>query len=307
MRFSFGRREEPQQRWVDAGALGWTPEEPFEAEPRPAPSNDLGWHIDNRAEPWADQPRLEPIAEEPPAAEPVPSPLAADPVTQEQDAPALLLPRLAIGAGQMAALYLLWEARAYNIWPGSPTLFPAFWLGGLVAPLLLLEGLGAVEIRRLLLWTGTIGFLLATLGLWLTHLPYPVPVCGLAIVAAILAHGWFRAAMAHERPLPARAVFAELSWTVAARLTACVAVWSLLVLPGLGKGWSAWPALAFPLLPLLGPVAAGVLAVTATGAIRRALSHSFQICFWLGLPLLLLGGLPLAGVYLLRGFFLQGH
>jgi hypothetical protein len=91
------------------------------------------------------------------------------------------------------------------------------------------------------------------------------------------------------------------------RFSACALIWAVLVLPGLGKDWPRWGELVLPLLALLGPIAAGLFAASAASASHRILSRGLQICFWVGLPLLLLGTLPLAGLYLLRWLFLRGY
>ncbi len=104
-------------------------------------------------------------------------------------APSLLLTRLGIGLAQGAALALLTLARSEAVWPGSePHLYSAFHLALLLAPLVLLEGLGAVESRTLLLWSGTVAALLATLGLdtqgWLARSMAHLALAGLVLAGA---------------------------------------------------------------------------------------------------------------------------
>ncbi len=197
MRLPFRKKEETPA-WVDS--LNWTPEQPFGDAPRFVPGNDIGWTDDWRIEPKPAAPQPEPIADFEPQASPVliqaapePQPeVPAEPVAPPAPAnlnraPRLLAVRLGIGLAQGVALALLTLARSAAVWPGSdPHLYSAFHLALLLAPLVLLAGLGAVENRALLLWSGTVAALLATVGLdaqWSQSLSH-LALAGLVLAAA---------------------------------------------------------------------------------------------------------------------------
>jgi hypothetical protein len=291
MRF-FSSRKNTAPRWVDAGALGWTPEEPLDFAPRQKPGNDSGkssaWRREPRIVPiakpvetpvgksaapitepgptndWRDRPRIIPdrdpiVAPREPAPPRQPIPLETDagwsgewkaaprpksvprpaepdfkfsdpPLAANSDrAPNWLVLRLATGLLQGVALYLLFSARDHAAWPGSdPMLFSALLLAATIAPLALLEGLGEVEPKLLLLWSGTLGFVAAPLGLWQAWRGGPsfMAIATISLLA-LIAHVAVRAALRDRQPLPHYRSWFEITWTLGARLLVWAAITGL--------------------------------------------------------------------------------
>jgi len=293
MRFSF--RKKP--RWVDSAGLDWTPEAPFGFEP--ASNDENGWTdggVTRRAAP-APNPAPEPLAETPPA-----------PANLNR-APSLTARRLFIGLAQGFALYLLIQARAAGLWPGSdPYLFAALSLALLFAPLPVLEGLGEIPLPGLLLWSGIIAALLASLGLyhhWRIQGPDQAHA-GLALAAAValalaVAQIWLRACVRDGKWRPAYATLFDTAWTLAARLflwaVMTAGAWAFL---GSGNSLFNWlrshgvhPSIEPDLLilPLAGLIGGAAFAMTggASGT-RRLVKSAALACFTVALPPLIAAG-----------------
>jgi hypothetical protein len=222
-------------------------------------------------------------------------------------APNLLLPRLVIGLAQGAALFALAQSRDLGLWPGSdPYLFAAFSLALLFAPLVLLEGLGEIEIRLLGLWTGTVACALASLGLyhhWRSQaLDTPHSGLALVILAAlmlVIAQALFRAALRDGKPLARYATYSDTTWTLAGRLV----VWALLAgtawaIFGSGNSLFNWLRAHYPalrlsidpqvvILPLVGAASAAAFDITnAQSFTRRAARKILLTCCTVALPML---------------------
>ena len=216
--------EDASLRWAPDPAHAFVPDAPD--APQPA-----------RVGPWSSQ-----------------DDIAPDDVAHTQAAPpeaatTQLWPwRIAIGAGQGLLFFTLLHTRLLNQWPGGdPYLFTALALAGLFVPLLLLEGVGAIALTRLLPFAGMAAGLLAGLGwyhrwrlegaetahagLWLLGLC----AASLFIVQAFL-HG-------RERSASWQLGYADLfeaSWGLTARLL----LWLFLVAWGAGLLMTAGLSLA---------------------------------------------------------------
>ncbi|HJW40153.1 MAG TPA: hypothetical protein VJ476_02875 [Rhizomicrobium sp.] len=85
-------------------------------------------------------------------------------------APALVVSRLAMGATQGLALYLLYRAAADSTWPATdPYRFAPLVLIWLFAPVLFLQGVGTLRLRTLIPWMALIVTVLGALawyGVW---------------------------------------------------------------------------------------------------------------------------------------------
>ena len=233
----------------------------------------------------------------------------------------LLWARLGIGLIQSMALALLFVAHDRGVWPANePVVSNALLLAGLMAPLVLLEGLGEVETVLLLLWSGTLGFIIATLGLWQqwrggqTLLP-----AATIAVFVLIAHITVRAALREGRRLASYGTWVEIAWTVIARLlvwAAITAVVAVLVASGNGaldslmqRAGITFPHSAILLsIALLGLGSALGFAVAAAGGGEQA--RSFLItCGTMALPVLIIAaagllGLGLFGMELPHGIFI---
>jgi hypothetical protein len=328
MRFSFGKKS-TAPRWVDSAALGWVPEQPLDFTPKFDPAGAPTWNEED-FEPQAEAPAApalyivpepaaapvtepeapEPVAE-PAVAETVPDIIAAPPLPHPANsnaAPNLLLPRLVIGLAQGAALFALAQSRDIGLWPGSdPYLYAAFSLALLLAPLVLLEGLGEIEIRLLGLWTGTLACVLASLGLyhhWRSQ-AMDAPHSGLALVIlaavmVVIAQALFRAALRDGKPLARYATYADTVWTLAARLVVWAFVagtaWAIF---GSGNSLFNWLRAHYPtlrltfdpqvlILPLVGAASAAAFDLTnAQSFTRRAARKVLLTCCTVALPMLI--------------------
>lgn len=335
MRFSFGKKN-TAPRWVDSAALGWVPEKPLDFTPKfdsdPAPT----WR-DEDFEPKAEAPAApqlflvspvapvgepapetaqasaEPAIGEPPIAEmparetepqPVSPPLPRP--ANNNAAPNLLLPRLIIGLAQGAALFALAQSRDIGLWPGSdPYLYAAFSLALLLAPLVLLEGLGEIEIRLLGLWTGTLACVLASLGLYQHWRGLDAPHSGLALVILaalmlVILQALFRAALRDGKPLASYKTYSDTVWTLAARLLVWIMVagtaWAIF---GSGNSLFNWLRAHYPtlrltfdpqvlILPLVGAASAAAFDLTnAQSFTRRAMRKILLTCCTVALPMLI--------------------
>ena len=225
---------EPERpRWVDKPEFDWTPETPLRLEPSAARENPADPGLESRIadarfsgpwpEPWAAASRPEPANDALPAK------------------PAFA-PRLAVGLCQGLMLTALFYCRDHNLWPDP-------WPGGgslaglimatTFAPALLVQGLGRIPIRPLLIWTLCVALGLAGLGfyhhwriqgadaghsgLWLAGL---VTIFLLLGQSLLLGH-------ARSGPGPVRyAVLYESSWRLVIEVALC-GLFALLV-------WGVW-------------------------------------------------------------------
>src|SRR4051812_32986759 len=230
-------------RWVDDDDLGWTPEEPLDLESRANSRHDAprssrlqrkmvrmfrrSRRARARMEPArlrSDMVKRDARAKTELRSSPAPKPsgdaaMSGPKNTFRNPAPDWLL-RLGIGLAQSAALVLLFLAHDQGIWPGSdPSFSTALLLASMIAPLALLEGFDQVEPRPLLLWSGTLGFVVATLGLWQQGRGglSAMPVATIALFV-LLPHITVRAALSEGRAWPGYSAWTETAWTIVARL-----------------------------------------------------------------------------------------
>jgi hypothetical protein len=220
--------------------------------------------------------------------------------------------RLGIGLAQGVALALLLLAHDRGIWPASESAVSnALLMAGLMAPLVLLEGLGEVEAPLLLLWSGTLGFVIATLGLWQQWRGGAalLPVATITLFA-LIAHITVRAALRADRPSARYAAWGEIAWTVMARLlvwgiitvVACLLIaWSNGLLDRAIKqlGVTLPYATILASILLLGLASAIGFAIAADGWLQRQAHSSLTTCAAVGLPVLDVAALALLGLYLL--------
>ena len=309
MRFSF-RKKDDGPRWVDSAALGWTPDEPLDFEPRfkGAPT----WQYESEpAEPRAATPepalRLAKPVPQPQAEAPPPAPELPPQPANNNKAPNVLLQRLGIGLGQGLALYLLLQSHALNFWPGSnPELFAALFLALLFAPTVAQEGLGEIENRLLALWSGTVAFTLATLGLYQQWRMQGAPehsgvtLIVLAAVTLMVAQVLLRAALREGKLLAGYRSYFDTAWTLAVRLLIWAALTGIaFALIGSGNSLLNWLRSHHPAVPLivapsllilllLGLVSAAAFDMTAQGSwTRRQVMDALLACCTMALPMLI--------------------
>lgn len=272
---------------------------------RPIPlETDAGWSGEWKAEPRP-EPAVRPIETSFEFSDP---PLAAN----SDRAPNWLVLRLATGLMQGVLLYLLFSARDHGAWPGSdPMLFTALLFALTIAPLALLEGLGEVEPKLLLLWSGTLGFIAATLGLWQAWRGGAsfMPIATIALLV-LIAHVAVRALLRDRKPFPNYRSWFEISWTLGARLLVWAAITALAsLLIGSGPSLIHWlkahhPGIEFQMqptflnLPLLGLASAGAFALTAHGPVRAHARAALLACATVALPLAIAAALVVMGVHL---------
>ena len=147
--------EPKHPRWVDKPEFEWTPETPLRFEPSASGENPAdSVIIDAQApEPWARPSTLDP------ANDPLPHP------ANHNSARPAFAPRLAVGIGQGLLLAALFYCRDHNLWPGDGVL-AALIMPLTFAPMLLVQGLGRIATRPLLIWTLCAALGLAGLGLY---------------------------------------------------------------------------------------------------------------------------------------------
>jgi hypothetical protein len=143
--------------------------------------------------------------------------------------------RLGVGLAQGIGLTLLWLGHARG---SDPSLFIALLLAGLIAPLTFLEACDRVELKLLLLWSGTLAFVIATLGLLLpSRGGLAAAPIGMLALLVLLAHITVRTAL-HQRILRSGLdAWMDTGWTVIVRLlvwaTVATIVLSILGVPAL--------------------------------------------------------------------------
>lgn len=195
--------EQKRPRWVDKPAFKWMPEPALPSAPKQGDG-----------------------------------PLSDD--ANPSQARLALVPRLAVGASQGLALAVLFYCRDYQLWPDNGLLAASI-MALTFAPALLLQGLGRISLRPLLIWTMFAAAGLAGLGiyhhwrldgadaghagLWLAGLVSLFLLIGQML---ILSH-------ARSGPGPLRySVLYESSWRLVIEVALCAFV-ALLV-------WAAWIA-----------------------------------------------------------------
>lgn len=202
--------------------------------------------------------------------------------------------RLGVGLAQGIGLALLWLAHARG---SDPSLFVALLLAGLIAPLTFLEACDRVELKLLLLWSGTLAFVIATLGLLLPSRGglTATPIAMLALLV-LLAHITVRTAL-HQRILRSGLdAWMDTAWTIIARLLVWATVIGLvlsvmgspaLLTDPLHAAQSHWGLIGLVLLAL----ASGVGFALAAGWLRRSRPVLLTCCAG-ALALLILGQGP---------------
>ena len=263
-------------RWADKPEFAWTPEPPLRFEPGASADFSAG----TRSAPGAQDAR--------PVAAPAPSLR-----NRTLNAPALVW-RLSLGLAQGLILSALLYGRARHWWPDND------FVAGLIlamafSPLLLVQGLGRVRMRTLLIWTATITLALVGLGVYQhwraagdTSLVAFWPTAAAAIFlfvgqSLLLAH-------ADGGPLQYRALY-ESSWGLAIQLVlgslcgACL--WTIPLI---------FPVTEFAILPVMALATAlvfqfadrvtfaeieGAVTFVSTGVVLILISFStFAALFW---------------------------
>lgn len=226
-------------------------------------------------------------------------------------APRWLL-RIGIGFVQGLALAALFLGHDYGLWPArEPLLATAALLAILIAPLALLEALDQVAAQLLLLWSGTLGFALATLGLWQQWRGgfAWLPIAAIAL-SVFLAHVTLRASLRAGRAWPGYGVWTAAAWTIAARLL----VWgvtaglSFFVLAALNSvfGWFLQGnpvfrnAALLVSMPLMGMASAAGFALAAEGQVQMRARSALLLSFAVALPVLSITALALTALYFTR-------
>lgn len=234
---------EPAVPRADAPQREFTQDDVPELGDLGAPAAESPFTVPRREGPRAEPPvNDEPAAQAPPAPPPAEEPVAddvpADPQPLATAPRSLLWPRLAIGFAQGLGLYLLMLTRAAGLMPGAdPYLFSALSLMLLLAPLVLLEGLGDIALPLLAAWTGIVAAGLAGLGLyhhWRIQGPQQshsgfalVILCGVMLfIAQALMRSW----LAESRHKRLYRIAFESAWSMAGRL----AVWMIIA----GTAWA---------------------------------------------------------------------
>jgi hypothetical protein len=202
------------------------------------------------------------------------------------------LPRLAIGLGHGLLLAALFYCRDHQLWPGG-FILAALIMAVTFAPPLLLQGLGRIPLKPLLIWAVFAAAWLAGLGvyhhwrmdgadaghagLWLAGFVFVFLSIGQAL---LLGH-------ARSGPGPVRyAVLYESSWRLAIEVVLCAFVALLM--------WAAWiacqnwlrpsPSLSFLAAPLITLSLAAATQFRA-GAILHVLKRGTVMAFSAVLPI----------------------
>lgn len=238
--------EQRRPRWVDKPEFDWTPQPPLHMEPPGSPweahkPRVTGAHFGKRDFTPANDaapPSLRGHARR--AAAYVIDPLVglvwllgkrSGNAAGQVGGPAVA-PRLAIGLGQGLLLSLLFVPRD----AGSNILLAGLIMAAVFAPLLLVQGLGRICLRPLLIWTGSAAIGLAGLGAyqaWRVAGTDPGQA-GLWLAAMIVIFLFIGQALllGHARSTPLRyAVLYESSWRLAVETLLCtlvaLSVWTL--------------------------------------------------------------------------------
>lgn len=322
-------------RWVDDGALNWTPDQPFGHEPRA--DDEIVWR-DAESRPHDFEPRaeasftpelqaaptaIEPVIDAAPQAAACERPPGISPVSKPAETAAaaerLWLPRIAIGLTQGVGLFLLLQSRALTHWPGNDGyLFSALALAGLFAPLLLLEGLGEIALPLLGLWTAIAAAALASVGLyhhWRLQTGEQVHaglgLIALAALALVIAQVFLRAGMRDRKLIAGYRTLFDTTWTLAVRLLVWAAftgiAWALV---GSGNSLMNWLRAHYPdfhpafdpsrlILPAVGIASAAAFALTAGSSWTRRLTRKALLaCLTIALPGLAFGAALLLATHM---------
>src|SRR6185312_6387919 len=163
--------------------------------------------------------------------------------------------------------------------------------------------------KLLLLWSGTLGFAIGTLGLWQQWRGglEALPVAAIALLA-FLAHVTVRAGLSAGRPRPGYAAWTGAAWTIGARLLvwAPIAALSFIILASL-NGFIGWLAQHQPGLrnsatlismPLMGMASAAGFVIAANGWVQKRARFTLLTGFALALPILSIAAFALPALYL---------
>lgn len=278
-------------RWVNKPEFAWTPDAPLHFEP--AASRQIP------AEPDAGPAIVDARFPEPVTPPPETRP-ASDPLPPATERPIhALVPRLGVGLAQGLILSALFAIRDFSLWPASAAgLLAGLTLAASFAPLLLLQGLGRIPARPLLIWTLSAALGVAGLGayhqwciggvdaahsgLWLATM---IAICLFVGQSLLVGH-------ARSGPGPVRyAALYEKSWELPVEILLCglaaLFAWALSdVVESLLRPLRT----GLPLVYLAAPLVTLSLAATAQlcgqrllHILARGLTHAFTIL----LPLLL--------------------
>ena len=286
----FGKNDTP--RWVDSDDLKWSPEAPL------CDGVTAGSFGDFAPQRPADE----------------------TPAAQAPRTPRLSLPRIAIGLAQGVGLFLLLQSRSLDLWPGRDGyLFSALSLAGLLAPLLLLEGLGEIPIALLGLWTAIAAAALASLGLYhhwriagSDQVHAGLGLVALAALALVIIQAWLRAGVRDKKLIANYRTCFDVTWTLAARLV----VWAIVAgaawaLVGSGNSLMNWLRAHYPdfhtvldpsrlILPLVAVASAAGFALTAgTSWTRRLARKTLLACLTIALPACVAAAVALLAAHLL--------
>lgn len=149
--------------------------------------------------------------------------------------PGIAAIRIGIGLLQGLLLYLLYRAGTDMAWPATvPRLFIPLLLAAIFAPVLVISGLGQLNRRQLLLWTGAAAAVVAALafydvwrmeGAWRPPMgpkpraPEPSPQLCLSLVAGLfIAHSLVLAGAAEQRRIAGYTAYFETAWKLGVQL-----------------------------------------------------------------------------------------
>ena len=293
--------EQRRPRWVDKPEFDWTPQPPLRMEPPGSPWDRhkprvTGAHFDRPA------PGFTPANDTVPSSLPVHARQAAARMigpllglawllgkrsgdAAGRAAGADIAPRLAIGLIQGLLLSLLFVLRGQGA--GSHILLTGLIMAAAFAPLLLVQGLGRISLRPLLIWTGLAAIGLVGLGAyhaWRTLGADPGHA-GLWLAAMTVVFLFIGQALllAHARSTPLRyAVLYESSWRLAVETLLCalvaLSVWTLYrfaahFFVAQATSLSRW--FAIPLTTISFAAAAQLRAGTLLHLLKRATVISF--------------------------------
>jgi hypothetical protein len=278
-------------RWVDKPEFAWTPDRPLHFEPaapiEAAVEPDAAPAIVDGRFPEAPPPETWPTNDPPP------------PAANSNRRAHLLVPRLGVGLAQGLILSALFAIRDFNLWPASAAgLLSGLTLATAFAPLLLLQGLGRIPARALLIWTLSAALGVAGLGayhhwrisgvdashsgLWLATM-----IAGFLFVGQSLLLGHARSG-----PGPARyAALYEASWELPVEILLCgIAALIAWGLSGVMETLLRPLRTALPLAYLTAPLVTLSLAAVAQFCGRtlvHILARGLTLAFTILLPLLL--------------------
>lgn len=293
--------EKKRPRWVDKPEFAWTPDSPLHFEP--TASTDISAAPDTA--PAIVDARLPEPAAPPPETRPANDPLP--PAANGNRPTHLLVPRLGVGLAQGLILSALFAIRDFNLWPMSASgLLAGFTLATAFAPLLLLQGMGRIPARALLIWTLCAALGVAGLGFYhqwrvggvdAAHSGLP-----LAAMIAIFLFVGQSLLLGHARsgPGPVRyAALYEASWELPVEILLCgIAALFAWVLSDVAESLLRPLHTRLPLAYLTAPMVTLSLAAAAQFCGRslvRILARGLTLAFTVLLPFLL----PLAAFTLL--------